>query len=119
MEAILVPRINSLYTLQYVNIHNLCLLWNIQSSVSVVVVTEEEIYRGILSVENVETTCYWFKRTLDGLADSTGDKLARRFMDIANGQTDEEALKFLTKLKYALSIHRFSWILSFVIDFMV
>ena len=62
-------------------------------------VTEEEIYKGILAVDNADTACYWFKRTLEGLTDNTGDKAARRYMDIANGQPDEEALKLLNKLK--------------------
>ena len=68
-------------------------------------VTEEEIHNGILSVDNVDTACYWFRRSLDGLAKNTQDKTARRYMDIGyDGKTDEEALNFLTKLKYVIAV---------------
>ena len=65
----------------------------------VVSVTEEEVYNGILAVDNADTACYWFKRTLAGLNENTGHKPAYLYMDMANGKPDEEALNLLTKLK--------------------
>ena len=67
---------------------------------TVVSVTEEEIYNGILAADNTDTTCYWFKRTLQGLAENTADPTARRYMDIAGAKPDEQALNLLTKLKW-------------------
>ena len=67
----------------------------------VISVTEDEIHNGILTVDNVDTACYWFKRTLEGLTENTGDKTARRYMDIAKGEPDEDAVKLLNKLKYS------------------
>ncbi len=61
-------------------------------------VTEDEIQNGILEAKNTNKTCYWFKRKLTDLPEHTGDKMARRFMDMAGG-VDEEALRFLTRLK--------------------
>lgn len=65
----------------------------------ILIVTEEEIYNGILAAENTSTTCYWFRRNLEDLIDHTEDKLARRFMDVADGKADEEALNLLNTLK--------------------
>ena len=70
----------------------------------VISVTEDEIHNGILTVDNADTACYWFKRTLEGLTDNPRDKTARRYMDIANGKPDEDAVKFLNKLKYILDV---------------
>ena len=74
-------------------------VWSVRRLMIAASVTEEEIYNGILAADNTDTACYWFKRTLQGLAEKTGDATARRYMDIAGGKPDEQALKLLTKLK--------------------
>ena len=67
-----------------------------------ITVTEEEIYRGILEASNVDTGCYWFKRTITDLEDhmETTTKMTRRFMDMVGKGRDAEALDFLKTLKY-------------------
>ena len=73
------------------------------------IVTEEEIWNGILNTKSPETECFWFKRTFTDLEEHKSDKMARRFMDIASGEIDEEAQNFLQKLKLVLRFDQFDY----------
>ena len=67
--------------------------------VCILIVTEDEITRGILEASGVKEHCYWFKRTIADLKQNTGKKEARFFIDKSGNAFDEEAVALLEKLR--------------------
>ena len=63
------------------------------------VVTEDEIKRGILRVKNRSKHCYWFKRNITDLRKNLDKGKSRMFIDKAGDGLDTEAVSLLDKLK--------------------
>ena len=65
----------------------------------VLIVTEDEIQRGIINAKNPSTQCWWFQRKITDLKENLDDKVARNFIDKLGAQLDEEAVGFTEQLK--------------------
>ena len=63
------------------------------------IVTEEEIFHGVLEAKNTSSTCHWFRRIISDIEDNLEAKAARRFIDMSGGKLDREALGLLGNLR--------------------
>ena len=65
-----------------------------------ILVTEEEIFHGVLNAKRPNKECFWFRRQIVDLAYHTDEKTCSRYMDIINKKVDEEAQSLLGELRY-------------------
>ena len=67
-----------------------------------ILVTEDEIRRGIINTSNPSKHCFWFKRVISDLHNNIQSKNAGKFIDKtwgANSSVDDAAQKFLNVLR--------------------